>query len=127
MGACPSSWRRGCGRCGTAVSTTEAHAPFPFYGTDWLAFGHVAIAIAFVGALRDPVRNRWLFRFGMIACALVPLWALVFGGLRGIPGWWQAIDSAVASWASCRCGFATAGRDGWRPQPRRTSNSSQDE
>ena len=53
-----------------AVHDADQHAPFLFYGADWLAFGHFVIAIAFVGALRDPVRNRWLFTFGMIACAL---------------------------------------------------------
>lgn len=42
------------------VTTTAERAPLMFYGTDWLAFGHFAIALAFVGALRDPVRNRWL-------------------------------------------------------------------
>src|SRR5436190_2566355 len=76
------------------VRDTVTRAPFMFYGTDWLAFGHFMIALAFVGALRDPVRNRWLYQFGMIACALVPLWALVFGQIRGIPLWWRAIDSA---------------------------------
>jgi hypothetical protein len=30
----------------------------------------------------------------MIACALVPPWALVFGEVRGIPLWWRAIDAA---------------------------------
>ena len=65
-----------------------------FYGTDWLAFGHFVIALAFVGALRDPVRNRWQFQFGMAACALVPVWALVFGHIRGIPVWWRMIDAA---------------------------------
>ena len=50
-----------------------------FYSTDWLAFGHFVIAIAFVGALRDPVRNRWLFDFGLIACVLVVPYAVVFG------------------------------------------------
>ena len=73
---------------------TQAQHPFLFYGTDWLAFGHFVIAIAFLGALRDPVRNRWLFEFGMIACALVIPYALVFGGLRGIPVWWRLIDSS---------------------------------
>jgi hypothetical protein len=77
-----------------AVEKTGAESPLMFYGTDWLAFGHVAIALAFVGALRDPVRNRWLYRFGMMACALVPVWALVFGHIRGIPLWWRVIDSA---------------------------------
>jgi hypothetical protein len=77
-----------------AVETTATHAPLMFYGTDWLAFGHVVVALAFIGALRDPVRNRWLYQFGMIACALVPVWALLFGHLRGIPGWWRVIDAA---------------------------------
>ena len=77
-----------------AVATTARDAPLMFYGTDWLAFGHFVIGLAFVGALRDPVRNRWLYEFGMIACALVPLWALVFGHVRGIPLWWRALDAA---------------------------------
>jgi len=66
--------------------------PFLFYGTDWLAFGHLAIALAFVGAWRDPVRNRWLYTFGLITSALVIPWALAFGAARGIPLWWRAID-----------------------------------
>ena len=77
-----------------AVETTARQAPLMFYGTDWLAFGHFVIALAFVGALRDPVRNRWLYQFGMIACAFVPVWALVFGHIRGMPGWWQMIDAS---------------------------------
>ena len=75
-----------------ALANVEGHYPFLFYGTDWLAFGHFVIAIAFIGALRDPVRNRWLFDFGLIACVLVVPFALVFGGLRGIPIWWRLID-----------------------------------
>jgi hypothetical protein len=76
----------------TALDQTQAHYPFLFYGTDWLAFGHFAIAIAFIGAVCEPVRNRWLFDFGLITCALVIPYALVFGGLRGIPLWWRLID-----------------------------------
>jgi len=75
-----------------ALAQTQSAYPFLFYGTDWLAFGHFVIAIAFIGALRDPVRNRWLFDFGLIACALVVPYALVFGGVRGIPIWWRLID-----------------------------------
>ncbi|MGH7992307.1 MAG: hypothetical protein ACREDQ_02245 [Limisphaerales bacterium] len=75
-----------------ALTQTQQQYPFLFYGTDWLAFGHFVIAIAFLGALRDPVRNRWLFDFGLIACVLVIPYALVFGGWRGIPFWWQLID-----------------------------------
>ncbi|HEY2981827.1 MAG TPA: hypothetical protein VGJ22_11645 [Anaerolineales bacterium] len=66
--------------------------PFLAYGTDWLAFGHVAIALAFIGPLRDPVRNIWVVNFGMIACLLVIPWTLVFGSLRGIPLFWMLAD-----------------------------------
>jgi hypothetical protein len=76
------------------VRATQAGAPFVFYGTDWLAFGHLAIALVFVGAWREPVRNRWLYAFGMMACAAVVPWALVFGHVRGIPPWWRAIDAS---------------------------------
>jgi hypothetical protein len=68
------------------------HHVFLFYGTDWLAFGHIIIALVFVGALRDPVKNIWLFDFGLIACVLVIPWAFVFGGVRGIPFFWRLID-----------------------------------
>lgn len=78
----------------TAAVGTSAQAPLMFYGTDWLAFGHFMIALVFVGALRDPVRNRWLYTFGMWACALVPPWAMWFGHVRGIPLWWRAIDAS---------------------------------
>ena len=77
-----------------AVHQTNARYPFLAYGTDWLAFGHFVIALAFVGALRDPVRNRWLFSFGLIACGLVVPYAFLFGALRGIPLGWRLIDSA---------------------------------
>jgi hypothetical protein len=75
-----------------AVRNTYFLYPFMGYGTDWLAFGHFAIAIAFVGALRDAVRNRWLYQFGMISCALVIPYAMVMGGVRGIPIGWRLID-----------------------------------
>jgi hypothetical protein len=73
---------------------TETTAQFPFlvYGTDWLAFAHIVIAIAFIGPLRDPVRNRWVIDFGLIACGLVIPLALIAGPLRGIPFFWQLID-----------------------------------
>jgi len=75
-----------------ALHVTYAKYPFIGYGTDWLAFAHIVIAIAFVGALRHPLRNAWLFQFGMIACVLVLPWALLFGELRGVPIYWRLID-----------------------------------
>jgi hypothetical protein len=75
-----------------ALQDVSAKHPLLFYGTDWLAFGHFVIALSFLGALRDPVRNRWLFDFGLIACVLVIPYASMFGALRGIPFWWRLID-----------------------------------
>jgi len=74
------------------VVETSAAYPFVFYGTDWLAFGHLMIAIAFIGPLRDPVRNIWVVEFGMLACVLVIPAALVCGAVRGIPLFWRLID-----------------------------------
>lgn len=70
----------------------ERDQPFMLYGTDWLAFAHLVIAVAFYGPYRDPVRNIWVVEFGMIACAgIIPL-ALICGPIRGIPFWWSVID-----------------------------------
>ena len=75
-----------------AVIETNAAYPFMAYGTDWLAFAHIVIAIAFIGPLRDPVRNIWIIQWGMIACVLVIPVVLVAGALREIPVGWQLID-----------------------------------
>jgi len=77
-----------------AVRDTLGRYPLLAYGTDWLAFAHVVLGVLFVGAVVDPVRNRWVISFGMIACALVIPWALVFGAVRGIPVGWRLIDCA---------------------------------
>lgn len=47
----------------------NAHYPFLAYGTDWLAFAHLVITVAFIGPYLDPVRNKWVIAFGLIACA----------------------------------------------------------
>ena len=74
------------------ITRTNEQYPFIAYGTDWLAFAHLVIAVAFWGPLRDPVRNVWVVQFGVIACvAVVPL-ALIAGPIRGIPWWWQLVD-----------------------------------
>ena len=80
------------GKVNAGVQNGYGQYPFLAYGTDWLAFGHVAIALAFIGALRDPYRNVWVVEFGMMACALVIPWALVFGAVRGIPIFWTLVD-----------------------------------
>jgi hypothetical protein len=76
-----------------ALEEQQSSSPFLAYGYDWLAFGHFVIAIAFIGPLRDPVRNRWVVEFAMVACVLVVPYAIVFGKIRGIPWFWRFIDS----------------------------------
>ena len=83
-----------------ALVETQTKHPQLFYGTDWLAFGHIVISVAFIGALRDPVRNRWLFDFGLIACAMVIPWAFVFGAVREIPVWWRLIDCSFGAFGA---------------------------
>ncbi|GAA1370933.1 hypothetical protein [Streptomyces beijiangensis] len=80
------------GRVRAGLDATDEKYPFVLYGTDWLAFAHLVIAVAFYGPYRDPVRNIWVIEFGMIACAgIIPL-ALICGPVRGIPFWWSVID-----------------------------------
>lgn len=68
--------------------------PFIGYGTDWLAFGHLMIALFFIGPWRDPVPNAWVLRTGLVACAAVVPLALICGEIRGIPMAWRLIDSS---------------------------------
>jgi len=75
-----------------AVKTTNENYPYLAYGTDWLAFAHIVIATAFIGPLRDPVRNIWVIQFGMIACIMVFPLAFIAGPIRQIPLYWQLID-----------------------------------
>ena len=90
----PPTWAEWLCRVQAGLHETNLKYPFIGYGGDWLAFGHFMIALVFVGAWRDPVRNRWLFDFGLIACALVIPYALMFGAFRGIPLWWRLIDGS---------------------------------
>src|ERR1700761_6325279 len=79
-------------RVDNAIKDTNAHYPFMAYGYDWLAFAHLVIAMAFIGVLRDPGRNKWGIEFGMLAClAGFPL-AFIAGAVRGIPVYWRLID-----------------------------------
>jgi hypothetical protein len=79
-------------RVNEALCNTDTLYPFLAYGTDWLAFAHLVIAAAFIGPYIDPVRNKWVITFGLIACAgIIPL-ALIAGQIRGIPLPWRLID-----------------------------------
>jgi hypothetical protein len=75
-----------------AVHETNLRYPFIAYGTDWLAFAHLVIAVAFIGPILDPVRNAWVVTFGLIACLAVIPFALTAGAIREIPLTWRLID-----------------------------------
>jgi hypothetical protein len=86
-------------RVNDALGTTNALYPFLSYGTDWLAFAHLVIATAFIGPYIDPIRNKWVITFGLVACTgVIPL-AIIAGSIRGIPVPWRIID----------CGFGIFG------------------
>jgi len=75
-----------------AVQTTNRQFPSLSYGTDWLAFAHLLLALLFVGVLRNPIRNIWVVQFGMIACIAVFPLAFIAGHIRYIPIFWRLID-----------------------------------
>ncbi len=79
-------------QCFDAIRIIHNEFPFVAYGTDWLAFGHFMIAVVFIGPLIDPVRNRWVIHFGMIACISVIPMSMIAGYFRSIPFFWQMID-----------------------------------
>ena len=74
------------------LSESYARHPWLAYGTDWLAFAHIVIAVFFIGPLIDPVRNIWVSKAGIIACMLVLPLALICGPIRQIPFGWRLID-----------------------------------
>jgi hypothetical protein len=74
------------------IRETGKNYPYLFYGYDWLAFAHIVLAILFIGPYRDPVKNKWVIEFGMIACLLIIPFALIAGHFRGIPFWWRLGD-----------------------------------
>lgn len=74
------------------IQNTANDYPFLFYGYDWLAFAHFVLAILFIGPLRDPVKNKWVIEFGIIACILIIPFAMIAGHFRGMPFWWRLVD-----------------------------------
>ena len=62
------------------------------YGTDWLAFAHIVIALFFIPVYIDPERYKANLVIAMVACAAVFVIAFVCGPIRGIPFFHQLID-----------------------------------
>lgn len=89
-----------------ALDYNAIHYPFLAYGTDWLAFAHLVLAILFIGPYRDPVRNVWVIDFGLISCVSVIALALIAGPMRGIPLGHRLIDCSFGILAAIPLGIA---------------------
>ncbi len=74
------------------LEQTNAHFPFLAYGTDWLAFCHLCIAVFFIRPLFKPLESDWVLKCGLVCCSAVLPLALVGGQVRGIPLYWRLID-----------------------------------
>jgi hypothetical protein len=74
------------------LEVTYRNYPFIAYGTDWLAFGHLMIALFFILPLKDPVRYEGVIQVGIALSVLVIPLALICGPIRGIPFGWRMID-----------------------------------
>ena len=75
-----------------ALVDTNSKYPMLAYGFDWLAFAHIVIAMAFIGPLRDPVKNKWIIDWAILACiAIIPL-AFIAAPSRHIPLFHVLID-----------------------------------
>ena len=84
-----AKWLR---ECYIAIADTNDKYPMLAYGYDWLAFAHLVIAMAFIGPLRDPVRNKWIIDWAIFACiGILPL-AFIAGSIRQIPFFHILID-----------------------------------
>ena len=74
------------------VNAMNDQYPFLFYGYDWMAFAHLVIGLAFIGPFRDPVRNKWIIDWAMMACVGVLPLAFIAGMVRDIPWFHILID-----------------------------------
>lgn len=63
-----------------------------FYGTDWLAFAHIMIALFFIPLYKNPVQYQVNLKMGMLACIFVFPLAFICGPIRNIPFFHQIID-----------------------------------
>lgn len=93
-GVQPSAFATWILRVREGLERTYARDPFIAYGTDWLAFGHIVIALFFIAPWIDPKRNIAVLWVGVAACVLVIPTALICGAVRDIPLGWRLIDCA---------------------------------
>lgn len=65
---------------------------FIFYLTDWLGFAYILIGVAFLGPLRNPVRNIWVIEWAIVLFLVAIPLIFVSGSIRAIPFFWRLID-----------------------------------
>ena len=82
-----------------AVRYVNITYPYLSYGTDWLAFAHVMLAVLFIGPLKNPLKNNWVIEFGLIAAISIFPLAFIAGEVRGIPVFWRLIDCSFGLFA----------------------------
>jgi hypothetical protein len=82
------------------LAETYAKYPWVGYGTDWLAFGHITVALFFIPAWRNPAAHAGTLQIGLLVCALVIPLALIAGPVRGIPFYWRLIDCSFGVFGS---------------------------
>lgn len=97
------------------------HHPWIGYGTDWLAFGHIVIALFFIGPMIRPRESGAVIGAGIAACILVIPLALICGSIRGIPLYWRLIDCSFGVFGIipllyCRRLIAILERNSLRPE-----------
>lgn len=78
--------------CYNGIKATNDAYPMLMYGYDWLAFAHIVIAMAFIGPLKDPVKNKWVIEWAMLACIAVFPLAFIAGPVRHVPVFHILID-----------------------------------
>ena len=79
-----------------ALRETNTAYPFLAYGTDWLAFAHIIIALLFIGPFRDPVKNAWIIDWGILSCLLAFPLAFIAGPIRHVPFFHQLVDAGIS-------------------------------
>ena len=77
---------------GEVYQAVEKTPDLVLYGTDWLAFAHIIIALFFIPVYADPIRYKANLVVAMMACASVFPLAFICGPIRGIPFFHQLID-----------------------------------
>lgn len=75
------------------VNLVHQQYPFFLYGLDWLGFAHIAIALAFLGPIRQPLEHYWVVEWAILVCLICVPAILFFGYIREMPLFWSLIDS----------------------------------